>query len=125
VRAARQRAAIYEVEIHKKLAIATACLVFALVGVPIGLRFPRGGVGLVIGTSLTVFTIYYIGLIGGEELGDRLIVSPFLAMWTPNIVFTLFGLLGLAAVRRESGTARGGDWKDLRDLFLPFRRRRA
>ena len=125
VRAARQRAAIYEVEIHKKLAIAAACLVFALVGVPMGLRFPRGGVGLVIGTSLSVFTIYYIGLIGGEELGDRLIVSPFLAMWTPNIVFTLFGLLGLAAVRRESGTARGGDWKDLRDLFLPFRRRRA
>jgi len=28
--------------------------------------------------------VYYVGLIAGEELGDRLIVSPFVAMWTPN-----------------------------------------
>src|SRR5439155_893829 len=84
LRAAPQRAAGYEVEIHKKCAIAAACIIFALVGAPVGLRFQRGGVGLVIGVSLAVFTVYYIGLIGGEELGDRLLVSPFFAMWTPN-----------------------------------------
>jgi lipopolysaccharide export system permease protein len=118
VRAALQRAAIYEVEIQKKLAISAACMIFALVGLPLAIRFPRGGVGLVIGTSLVVFTIYYVGLIGGEELGDRLIVSPFLAMWGPNIIFSIFGLAGLWAVRRESGTAHGGDWADLRDLLI-------
>src|SRR5207244_1072449 len=85
-RRARERAATYEVEIHKKYAIAVACLVFALVGAPIALRFQRGGVGLVLGVSVAVFTVYYIGLIGGEELGDRLLVSPFLAMWTPNLI---------------------------------------
>ena len=90
-RAARQRAAGYEVEIHKKCAIAAACIIFALVGAPVGLRFQRGGVGLVIGVSLAVFTVYYIGLIGGEELGDRLLVSPFFAMWTPNLLFAVLG----------------------------------
>src|SRR5204863_9376165 len=70
--AARERAAAYEVEIQKKYAIAVACLVFALVGAPIALRFQRGGVGLVLGVSVAVFTIYYFGLIGGDALGDRL-----------------------------------------------------
>jgi len=124
IRAARQRAAAYLVEIHKKLAIAAACLVFTLVGIPVALRFPRGGIGLVIGVSLGVFTIYYVGLIGGEELGDRLIVTPFVSMWVPNLVFSAVGLLGLWSLRREGWSARGGGWAELRDLFRPPRRRR-
>ena len=118
VRAARQRAAIYEVEIHKKLAISAACVIFALLGVPVAIRFPRGGVGLVIGTSLAVFSVYYVGLIGGEELGDRLVVSPFLAMWTPNLIFTAVGLGLLWVVRREGSTAHGGDWDDLKQALV-------
>ncbi len=58
----------YEVEIHKKYAIATATLVFVLIGVPLALRFPRGGIGMVIGASLLIFSIYYVGLIGGSRL---------------------------------------------------------
>src|ERR1700694_4940336 len=118
VRAARQRASVYEVEIQKKLAISAACVIFALLGVPLAIRFPRGGVGLVIGTSLAVFSVYYVGLIGGEELGDRLIVSPFLAMWTPNLIFTAVALLLLWAVRREGSTAHGGGWDDLRQALF-------
>ena len=115
---ARRRAAIYQVEIQKKLAIAAACFVFGLLGVPVALRFPRGGAGLVIGTSVFVFAIYYIGLIGGEDLGDRLILSPFLSMWGPNLIFGIFGLIGMWVMRRSSPTARGGDWSDLKDAVV-------
>ena len=127
VRAARQRAAIYEVEIQKKLAISAACVIFAVLGVPLAIRYPRGGVGLVIGTSLAVFSVYYVGLIGGEELGDRLVVSPFMAMWTPNLIFAAVGLALLWVVRREGGSAHGGDWDDLKHALLGWlpRRRRA
>ncbi len=118
VRAARQRAAIYEVEIQKKLAISAACVIFAVLGVPLAIRYPRGGVGLVIGTSLAVFSVYYVGLIGGEELGDRLVVSPFMAMWTPNLIFAAVGLALLWVVRREGGSAHGGDWDDLKHALL-------
>jgi lipopolysaccharide export system permease protein len=121
---ARRRAAIYQVEINKKLAIASACFVFALIGVPLALRFPRGGAGLVIGTSVIVFAIYYVGLIGGEDLGDRLIVSPFLAMWAPNLLFGIVGTAGLWATRRASPAARGGGWSDLRDAIVERLRRR-
>jgi lipopolysaccharide export system permease protein len=113
LRSARERAATFEVEIQKKYAIAAACLVFALVGAPVALRFQRGGVGLVLGVSVAVFTVYYIGLIGGEELGNRLMVSPFFAMWTPNLVFTIAGLVGVWRIRKPGNSPHGGDWSDL------------
>src|SRR6266571_2102128 len=113
LRDARGRAATYEVEIQKKYAIATACLVFALVGVPVALRFQRGGVGLVIGVSVAVFAVYYVGLIVGEDLGDQLIVSPFLAMWTPNLIFAAGGVFGLWRIRKPGNAPHGGDWSDV------------
>ena len=116
VRDARTRAATYEVEIQKKYAIAAACLAFALVGIPVALRFQRGGVGLVIGMSVGVFTVYYVGLIGGEELGDRLLVSPFLAMWTPNLIFATTGVIGLWRIRKPGNAPHGGDWSDIVEL---------
>jgi len=118
LRAARQRAAIYEVEIQKKLAISAACVIFALLGLPLAVRFPRGGVGLVIGTSLAVFSVYYVGLIGGEELGDRLIVPPFFAMWTPNLIFLAVSLPLMWAVRRAGSTQHGGDWDEVKEWLF-------
>ena len=118
LRSAEQRAAIYDVEIQKKLAISAACVIFALLGMPLAIRYPRGGVGLVIGTSLAVFSIYYVGLIGGEELGDRLIVSPFFAMWTPNLIFLLMSIPLLLGARRAGSTAHGGDWAELRETWF-------
>jgi len=116
--AARERQAMYEVEIHKKYSIAVACLVFALLGVPVALRFQRGGVGLVIGVSVIVFTIYYVGLIGGEELGNRLLVSPFFAMWTPNILFSVVGSVGLWRIRKPGHSPHGADWSDVREALV-------
>jgi lipopolysaccharide export system permease protein len=118
LRALRQRGAIYEVEIEKKLAISAACVIFAMLGVPLAIRFPRGGVGLVIGTSLAVFSIYYVGLIGGEELGDRLIVAPFFAMWTPNLIFLAISLPLLWTVRRAGSTTHGGDWDEVKEWLF-------
>ncbi len=118
LRASRQRGAIYEVEIEKKLAISAACVIFAMLGVPLAIRFPRGGVGLVIGTSLAVFSVYYVGLIGGEELGDRLIVPPFFAMWAPNLIFLVISLPLLWTVRRAGSTAHGGDWDEVKEWLF-------
>jgi lipopolysaccharide export system permease protein len=113
------------VELHKKFAISIACTVFVLVGAPIALRFPRGGVGLVIGVSLAIFGIYYIGLIAGEALADKGYVTPFLAMWAANILLTIVGLFLLARMGHESATSRGGDLGEMLDIFRNvFRRNR-
>ena len=123
--ALRQMAARYQIEIHKKFAIAAACLVFVLIGAPVALRFPRGGVGLVIGASVLIFGFYYIGLIGGETLADALIVTPFWAMWGANFAMTAVGLGLFLRLNRQRVAARGGGWKDrLEALRDRWRRRR-
>src|SRR5207253_2359320 len=48
----RRTSNTYAVEIEKKFALSVACIVFVLLGAPVALRFPRGGVGLVLGVSL-------------------------------------------------------------------------
>ena len=108
---------LYSVEIHKKFALAVACMVFVLLGAPIALRFPRGGVGLTIGVSLGVFGLYYVALIGGQSLGSRGIVPPALAMWGANILFGGAGLLLLSKLGTESATSRGGDAREMTDAF--------
>jgi lipopolysaccharide export system permease protein len=82
----------YDVEIYKKYSIPFACLIFALIGAPLGYRVRRGGFGIAAGFSLLFFLIYWASLIGGEKLADRDLVSPFIGMWLVNIVLGLFGL---------------------------------
>ena len=105
----------FDVEIQKKFSIAIACMVFILIGAPVALRFPRGGVGLVIGVSLSVFALYYVGLIAGEDLADKNIVPPFWAMWATNFILTVVGIVLLARMGQEGATARGGDMSELVD----------
>jgi len=105
----------YGVEIQKKFSLAFACIVFVLVGAPIALRFPRGGVGLVMGVGFSVFAIYYVGLIGGESLANNNIISPFWAMWIDNIVFLVVGLVLISRMGHERGTSRGGGFGEFMD----------
>jgi lipopolysaccharide export system permease protein len=118
----------YQVEIHKKYSIAVASLVFVIVGAPLALRFGGGGIGMVIATSMAVFSLYYVGLIGGESLAGKGVVTPLFAMWVVNVVMTILGVIGLATMGRESSSGRNSGWdsmlQGLRGLAsLPFGRR--
>lgn len=115
----------YAVEVHKKWAISMACISFVIIGIVMALRFPRGGIGLVIGGGLAVFSIHYVGLTAGESLADRGIIAPWAAMWSPNIILTIIGVLGLIKVSRESGSTRGGDFQEVVEAMRHLVRRRA
>ena len=117
---------LYEVEIQKKFALAAACFIFVLLGAPIALRFPRGGVGLTIGVSLVVFGLYYVGLIAGESLARRGMVPPVVSMWIANVLFGALALLLLARMGMESGSSRGGDLREvLETIRHKFKRKPA
>ncbi len=81
----------YVVEIHKKYAISAACLVFVLIGAPLGVRIRRSGMGVSVGVSLCFFLLYWACLLGGEELADRDLFDPVWAMWAANIVIGVPG----------------------------------
>jgi len=114
---ADRRADRYMVEVHKKWSISAACISFVLIGVVLALRFPRGGMGLVVGGGFGIFAIFYVFLTAGEALSDRGLVSPALSMWGPNVLFTAAGLIGLVLVNRESGSTRGGDLQEVVEGF--------
>ena len=96
----RSQAALYEVEIQKKLALPVACLVLALAGMALAFRMPRGGVVLVLCGSLVFFGAYYGLIMTGEALADQLVVSPFVGMWGANAFVLTVALL---AVWRRRG----------------------
>lgn len=113
----------YRVEIHKKYAIAFACLIFILLGAPFAVRFPQGGVGMVIATSVGIFFLYWMGLIGGERLAERGHVEPWLAMWLPNMLLALPALLLASGMGDRLSTGRGSGWDAFRSrLVAVFRR---
>jgi lipopolysaccharide export system permease protein len=122
---ARTAAFRYRVEIHKKLSISVACLNFILIGIALALRWPRGGLGLVMGGSMAVFTVFYVGLTAGESLADRGRMSPTLAMWAPNLLILAAGIIGLIVVSRFSGSNRAGRFAGLLDTIRDWRRREA
>lgn len=94
----------YWVEIHKKYALPFACLVFVLIGAPLGTMSRKGGFGMAAGLSLFFFLIYWVFLIGGEKLADRGLLSPFVGIWGANIFMGLIGVLLMIKSAKEMVT---------------------
>lgn len=80
------------VEIYKKFSIPFASIVFVLVGAPLGVMARKGNMGVAISMSIGFFLLYWVFLIGGEELADRRMLPPFLAMWSANFIVGTLGL---------------------------------
>ena len=119
----RASAAQKLVEIHKKYAIAIACIIFLLLGPPLAMRFPQGGVGMVIAASVGIFFVYWMGLIGGEQLADEGQVDPVLAMWAPNLMLCICALLLLRKVADRISANRGSAWTEfVTRVGVTFRR---
>lgn len=94
----------YEVEIYKKYAIPAACFVFILIGAPLGIMVRKGGFGVAASISLFFFLLYWAFLIGGEKLSERGIISPFMGMWSANILLFVAGLLLTIQTNLETKT---------------------
>jgi lipopolysaccharide export system permease protein len=110
----RRRINAFLVEIHKKYSIPFACIVFVLIGAPLGVRSHRGGIGVAASLSVFFFLVYWAFLIGGEDLADRNLVTPATAMWAPNI---LLGIIGIILIVRATREVRLQDWAILGRLF--------
>lgn len=79
------------VEIHKKLSIPFACMLFVLIGAPIGMLTRNGNIGIAALISAVILTLYFVAIIQGEKFADRGIISPFMGMWGINILYLVIG----------------------------------
>ena len=107
------------IEFHRRFSLPFACLVFALVGVPLGIQNQRSGKAAGFSVSIGVILAYYVVFSAGKTLGQKGLVPPAIAIWAPDVVFLLFGaylfrktaleqrILLLDLARELIATARG------------------
>jgi lipopolysaccharide export system permease protein len=80
-------------EINKKLALAFSCLVFILVGVPLAVITRRREKSINLGIAFVIVGFYYLLFIGSEALSLQGYLSPYIAMWIPNMIFGSIGAI--------------------------------
>jgi lipopolysaccharide export system permease protein len=81
----------YQISLYKKFSLAFACIVFVIIGAPLGYLFKRGGIAGVL-TGVFLFSSYYILVIAGEEFADRRNFPAFWGMWLPNFILLAVGV---------------------------------
>lgn len=91
-----------EVEIHRRYAFPFACIVFGLIGFPLGIQPHRSGKSYGFVLSMLVLLAYYISVIATQMLSSRHAISPFLAAWGPNLLFGGLGVYLLFKTARET-----------------------
>lgn len=98
----REKRNVYLVELNSRFATPVACLVFALLGLPLGIHSPRAGRSFGFVLSLLIILLYYVFFTLGENLGRLGHLHPFIASWIPNTVFFLFSFYLFKKVKAES-----------------------
>jgi len=92
----------YNVEIHKKFSVPFACIIFVLLGMPLGIMSKGGNMGVSVSISLGIFIVYWCFLILGEDLADKTIINPGIAMWAPNILLCFISYYLYKLINREN-----------------------
>ena len=89
------------IELNQRLATPFSCLIFALLGIPLGIQSSRSGKmrGFTVGLSLVM--IYYVLLLYGKALGETGKVPAVIGVWAPNALFMSAGLHVYFARARE------------------------
>jgi LPS export ABC transporter permease LptG len=93
----------YWVEIHKKFAFPFACLIFGILGLPLGASTRKGGRTSGFTISLGIITVYYVLITAGEKTAMDGKLPPWLGLWGPNILLFLVALyLFIRSIRESS-----------------------
>ena len=93
------KAAPYRVELHKRFAFPVAALIFVLIAFPLGIHSQRGGRAVALASSFAIMMSYYILSTSLEEPALTGRLPAVVAIWLPN---ALFGLLGLVLLRTQA-----------------------
>lgn len=86
----------YEIEMHKRIASPVAIIILTVIGVALSSRKVRGGIGLHIGIGIAIAFSYVLFMEFSRVFALSGILSPMLAAWMPNIIFSIIGVYFLA-----------------------------
>ncbi len=89
-------------EWHRKFTFPVACLVFFLIGAPLGAIIRKGGIGMPVVVSIAFFIIYYIINTFGHNMIVSQTISVELGMWLSTMVLLPIGLFLTYQATRDS-----------------------
>lgn len=82
----------YRIEMHKRLASPAAIIILTFIGAALSSRKIRGGIGLHLGIGITITFTYIIFMEFSRVFALSGVISPALAAWLPNIIFSIIGI---------------------------------
>jgi lipopolysaccharide export system permease protein len=80
------------IELNRKLTIPLSCIVFGLLGIPLGIGQARSGKSRGFTVGLFVIMIYYLLRLSGEGLGETGKLSPLIGVWASNVILGTAGI---------------------------------
>jgi lipopolysaccharide export system permease protein len=89
------------VEFNKKISIPFSCIIFGILGIPLGIRAHRSVKSRGFSIGLLTVLIYYVLQIGVEALAEAGNFSPFIGIWLPNITFSIAAIYFFTMASRE------------------------
>ena len=81
----------HKIEFFRKFTLSLACLIFFLIGAPLGAIIRRGGFGLPVIVSVLFFVVYHVISVVGEKFAREGVVPVFVGMWLSTIVILPLG----------------------------------
>lgn len=82
----------YQVELNKKLTLSFACIVFFMIGAPLGAIIRKGGLGTPAVISILFFVVYYVISISAEKMVKEDLISTFAGMWAASYILLPIGI---------------------------------
>lgn len=91
----------YEIEFNQMLAVPVSAFVLAILGVLLSVKHSRGGKGVSFGVSLVIIFLYIMGINLCRLLSNKEVLTPYIALWIPDILLILFtAVVFIRKVRR-------------------------
>ena len=88
------------IELHRRLALPVACLVLALAGLPLGVSSRKSGKSSAFVVTVFLALVYYMGLISMIGLAQERKLPVAVAVWAPNVVFAVAGMVFFLLLER-------------------------
>ena len=96
-------AALFEVELHRRIALPFAALVFTLIGTPFAMRSPRRSSTMgALGAGVTIMIVFAYFIVSNwlGIMGENGSLNAFAAAWLPNAAFAIVGLVLIFSARK-------------------------
>ena len=110
---------------HRNFSYAFTCIVFFLIGAPLGAIVKKGGIGMPVVISIVIFVLYYIINFSSENMTKNGVLHPTFAAWAANIIFLPVALVLFYKANNDSGLFNLGNYLDpILNFFGKFKKQK-